>query len=367
MAPQVLVTPQNTENPYLTLLSDAVRRQGESVDFFNFRVTSSQSLNIALAFPRLVVARTRGARTLNVHWVYMFHLAWAKTIPGLRRLSRWIFLAWLAWAKALGFSVIYTWHDVVPLNPVFDDDRRCRQQMVRFLDGVITITEAAKWAIVEQFAVSPDIISVIPEGAPLVNHDRARLDARAAMGVDTDDVVIGAFGHIDPYKGVDDTLRALEKISSAHPFALRILGEARDPGLARQLMASVTNLSDAGHDAQWNNRRFTDDELTDFLVGVDVVVIAFRYITNSATMRMACAYGKTVIIPDLPALSDTSREAAVWYDANSPTGLRDAISYVLATWPQGRDERAVAAREWANAWSWDDVGAASVTAYRRAR
>lgn len=367
MTPRVLISPQNTENPYLTLLSDAVRHHGESIGYFNFRVTKSQSLNIALAFPRLAWARCRGARTLNVHWVFMFHLAWATSLPGLKHLSRWLFLAWLAWAKLWRLSVIYTWHDVVPLNAVFDDDRRCRQQMVRFLDGVITITPAAKAEIVSQFSVSPDVISVIPEGAPVVNHERSREDARAAMGLRADDIAIGAYGHIDPYKGVDDTLRALSDLSSTHAFALRILGEARDPHLADTLHHDVARIESAGRDARWENRRFTDEELTDFLIGMDIIVIAFRYITNSATMRMACAYGKTVIIPDLPALADTPRDAAVWYDASSPTGLRDAITHVLESWPQGRDARAAAAQGWANAWSWDAVGAATADAYRRAR
>jgi glycosyltransferase involved in cell wall biosynthesis len=367
MSPRVLITPQNTENPYLTLLGDAVRNHGESVGFFNFHVTKSQSLNIALAFPRLAWARCRGARTLNVHWVYMFHLAWATTVPVLRHLSRWLFLSWLAWAKLWGFSVLYTWHDLVPLNAVFDDDHRSRQQMVRFLDGVITITPAAKEAIVEQFAVSPDAISVIPEGAPVVVHQRLREEARAALGLQPGDIAIGSYGHIDPYKGVDHTAQVLEELASRHHFALRILGEAREPRLAHTLAESISRLKADGHDARWDNRRFTDDELADFLIGMDIIVVAFRYITNSATMRMACAYGKTVIIPDLPALVDTPRGAAVWYDASSPTGLRDAIANVLETWPQGRDARAVAAQDWANAWSWDAVGAATADAYRRAR
>ena len=367
MTPRVLIAPQNTENPYLTLLSDAVRHHGESVGFFNFRITGSQSLNIALAFPRLAWARCRGSRTLNVHWVYMFHLAWATTLPIVKHLSRWLFLAWLAWAKLWRFSVIYTWHDVVPLNAVFDDDQLCRQQMVRFLDGVITITPAAKAAIVSQFGVPPELISVIPEGAPVVVRERSREAARAAMGLSGDEIAIGAYGHIDPYKGVDDTAHALINLSKTHHFNFRILGEARDPQLADTLSGTVAALAADGHDTRWENRRFTDDELTDFLIGMDIIVIAFRYITNSATMRMACAYGKTMIIPDLPALADTPRDAAVWYDASSPTGLRDAIANVLETWPQGRDARAAAAQEWANAWSWDAVGAATTTAYRRAR
>jgi glycosyltransferase involved in cell wall biosynthesis len=366
MQPRVLVTPRNVENPYLSLLSESVREQGESIDFFDFRLTSSQSLNILLAFPRLALARLRGTRTVNVHWVYMFHLAWAMNIPLVRRVPRWLFLSWLAWAQLWGLSVIYTWHDVVPLNPVFDDDRLSRRQMVRFLDGVITITAAARDAIVQEFNVPRDIITVVPEGGPIVIA-RPRGEARRHLGIAGDEVTIGAYGHIDPYKGVDVTAQSLIEISADYEFAVRILGHARQSELAETLSAQLATLAQGGHDVAWENRRFTDDELVEFLTGVDIVVIAFRYITNSATMRMACAYGKTVIVPDLPALRDTPRDAVVWYDPHRADGLRDALADVVANWPAGAAHRADAARAWANDWTWSQVGAVTADAYRRAR
>ena len=65
----------------------------------------------------------------------------------------------------MGFTVVYTWHDVVPIVGVFDDDEAGRREMPRHLDGVITITTPRSAMSARRFGVPPELIDGHPREA----------------------------------------------------------------------------------------------------------------------------------------------------------------------------------------------------------
>jgi beta-1,4-mannosyltransferase len=363
---KVLLAPRNEENPYLPHLLDSLRDHGADVEWFESESTRSQTLNALLAPWRLWRRRREGFEILHLHWVYKFAWPSVASIPVLRRLPRYWFVCFLTMARRMGFTVVFTWHDVVPVVRVFDDDLKGRSAMVRHLDGIITITEAARRDVSGRWDVPADRLVVIPEGPPEVLHRLPREVARRRAGVE-ERVLIAAFGHIASYKGLDVLLQAAQHLPADLPVAIRLIGAAPDPEYAAQLAGLVDSLQHGGRDVRWSNRTFTDEELGALLSAADVVAIPFRRITNSATLRFAMAWRAVVVVPRLDSLDDIPDPAAVWFEPDSVDDLADVLERLVRTWPVGADEHREAARRWVTEWTWDAVGAATVRAYEDAR
>jgi glycosyltransferase involved in cell wall biosynthesis len=360
-----LLTPRNEENPYLPQLGDSLRSLGVEVDWFESEATRSQTLNAILAPWELWKRRREGFEILHIHWVYKFAWPSVAHVPLLRRLPRSWFRLFLLLARVMGFAIVFTWHDVVPVVTVFDDDVKGRSDMVRSHDGVITITEAARREVLRRWGTLADRIDVIPEGPPNTANRLPRDEARRRVGVDAGTLISG-FGHIDRYKGYDLLLEAAHQLPDDVSFAIRLVGAAPDPAYAVRLEGLAASLRDGGRDVRWSNRTFTDDELGTLLSATDVVAIPFRWITNSATLRFAMAYGAIVVVPRLDALDDIPDPAAVRFEPGSAEDLARVLEDQLRTWPIGTEERRAAALQWVTEWPWSSVGEATVRAYESA-
>lgn len=361
----VVMAPVNEENPYLPLLRENLAAVGWASVWLKSDLTTSQTLN-ALTIPvELLAHRLRGASILHMHWAYRFGMPWTKGIPLIRRFPRWWFCATTAFARLVGFTFIYTWHDHLPLVPVFEDDEKAFSFLAGRLDGVITITSAARTQVIERWAVDPERVVVIPEGAPTVIDHVTKVQARQALGLG-DAPVIAMFGHVDPYKGFDRMLASLLEVSENIPFAVRMLGRCTDQELLATIEGLLDELATAGRDVVWQNCFFEDGELELLLRSADLSGQPFLWITNSTTMRQSMAYGLTAIVADLPALADVPRDAALFFDHDRRGDLCRVLTQALTE--VGSDEAAARgerARQWATSWSWLEVAEATSAFYEQ--
>ena len=352
----VLIVPENHENPYLDELCQALAAAGVAATQLSMGPTASQTLNTLLLFPRLMWRRLRGARILHLHWTYPFAWRWAAEVPVVRRAARWWFATLLSLARVLGLRVVYTAHNVLPHSAVFDDDRAARSALLRRADEVITLTEAAKARLHDEFGVAEARVTVVPEGAPPVPAPslRARPDRPLAV----------MFGHLDAYKGVDLLLDAA--VETAGAIDVELLGESSDPGYAATLHAGLDRLRASGSQAEWHEHRFSAEELECLLGRATMVVFPFREITNSTSLRVAMAHRVPCVLPTLPALAGVPWGAAFWCAPDDVDDLARAMCTVLASDDGGRATVSDTAVDWMAQWSWARVGAATREVYERA-
>ncbi len=363
--PKVLMTPKNEENPYLPLLRQALREVGVVSDWLAMEWTPSQTLN-TLVFPaELLLGRFRGFNVLHLHWVYRFAWNWARHLPLVRRLPRWWFGSALWFASAIGFRVVYTSHEPLPLAPIFDDDVAGRRPLLNRSRAVITITNDAKRRLCEMFSLDSDLVEVIPEGAPVAGPAPKCEDARQRLDVSIATPLIVMFGHLDPYKGVDLLLEAAIDLPSAMELAIRLLGDTADPQYANRISGLVERLQEQGRDVRWERGAFSDDDLEALLAAADLVAIPFRWITNSTSLRVAMSRRVPVLVPGLTELGDIPAEAVFRYDHTTKTGLRDAVAAALCAPPEEVAARVAAAYAWTTAWTWQDVASATKAIYER--
>jgi len=365
LVPKILMTPKNEENPYLPLLRQALSEVGVISDWLTMKWTPSQTLN-TLVFPaELVLGRLRGFNVLHLHWVYSFRWNWTRRLPLVRRLPRWWFGFILWFASVIGFRMVYTSHEPLPLVPAFDDDVAGRRPLFKRSRAVITITEDAKRRLCEMFGLGSDLVEVIPEGAPMVGPAPKREDARQELGVSMATPLVVMFGHLDPYKGVDLLLEAAIDLPRAAELAIRLLGDTANLQYASRLSGLVERLQRQGRDVRWERGVFSADDLEVLLVAADLVAIPFRFITNSTSLRVAMSRRVPVLVPGLPELADVPAEAVFRYDHTTKTGLRDALAAALCASPEEVAARVVAAYAWTTAWTWHDVAIATKAIYER--
>jgi len=359
----VVMTPVNVENPYLPLLQRSLGKVDWSSVWLANDLTKSQTLNSLLVPFALLQHRFRGARVLHMHWAYNFHWAWAKGLPLIQRIPRYWFWTTIVFSKMIGFSFVYTWHDHLPLTPIFDDDLKAFTFVARQVDTAITITEAARERLIEEWGIDPSIVYVIPEGAPEVASSPTREEARQNLDVRYAPL-IASFGNVDPYKGIDLLLQAALTLPNSLEFAIRILGVCRNREYSEFIESLIRELQLKNRDVHWSNRHFEDSELTTLLAGADLAVMPFRWITNSTTMRMSMAYGLVTVLPNLPELSDVPRDAAIFFDQSDPRALATTIETAIGEIATVNTSRIVStAQSWVNSWTWLEVAQATAGVY----
>ena len=365
-SPRVLLTPRNEENPYLPLLKRSLEDVGVRIEWLRVEVTGSQTCNALLLPVELVRERLRGFNIIHLQWAYNFAWLWTRRLPAVRRLPRWWFAFILWFAEAIGYRIVYTSHEPLPLSPVFDDDIAGRRPIFGRASGIITITEAAKRQLAGEFGVSPERLQVIPEGAPTVVGGITRDDARGRLGIARDTPLVVMFGRLDPYKGVDVLLRAVLELPGEIRLAVRLLGLAANEAFAERIEELLAAVCATGRDARWDRGAFSDEDLEVLLAAADLFAAPFQWISNSGSMRATMAHEVPVVVPDLPELADVPEDGVYRYDRTAPDGLREVLARALRARPEERAARVSAAREWVTGWTWHEVAVATASVYERA-
>lgn len=338
---KVLAIPRDP-TPYLELLYQALRRRGDEVRYAA-TLTPSRSLNLLLLPCELAAMRLKGYRIFHLHWTFGFTFPIPVARPSIKRLSRLWFTVILHIARALGFGVVWTAHNVLPHDPVFDDDIRARRTLVRNCDLVIAHSAEALDGLA-RLGATPRASVIIPHG-PISPPEVAQLPLPAA----TDSRTILFVGRIAAYKGVEDLLAALAGWPGAARFV--IAGACPDPDLRARLESAALGLGPA---VQLSIGYVTDDELIGLLAAADALVFPFRSVTTSSSVMLGLAAGRPAIVPDLPAFAGLPDAALIRYPPGVD-GLRDALALVDEMPAAVLHERAIAARAAATLDSWEEI------------
>jgi glycosyltransferase involved in cell wall biosynthesis len=342
-------------NPYQRLLYGECERNGLQVRYVGKLAPLHTPSMIALPF-ELLLWRLVGYRILHVHWVFGFRLPLANRLPAIGRLGRAWFGAMLALAHRLGMTVVWTAHNTLPHEQVFDDDVAARRELLRSSDLVIAHSEAAL-ADLERVVARPRRATVIPPG-PFNLNPRAA-DVRPAGAGRAGPLSLLFFGKVIAYKGVEELLEAVAQLPPG-TVKLRVVGECNDPGLRR----SLQRLAGAGVELRLD-RRVSDEEATDLMGWADAVALPFRRVTTSASALFAMEHGRPLVLPDLPAFSELPDEAVRRYDG-SARGLIAALEDVAAWGPERLAAAGAAAREYTQRFTWAGAADSTMTALEEA-
>ncbi len=342
---RVLALPRDP-NPYQGLLYAQFIRRGHAVRYVG-ELTPSHTLNVLLLPFELAVLRRAGWDTLHIHWVFAFKLAGSERCWIVRRLARAWFTFTLLAARRVGLCVVWTAHNTLPHDRVFDDDLASRRRLTRECALVVahsqaTLAELARLEIVPRRAIV----------APLGTFTPA-VDAATLPTPGSPPRRLLFFGQVAEYKGVEELLTAITRLPRSSAVHLLVAGECRDQRLRSRLADLAAGQTDR---VQLRLERLTDTDLTSVLAQADVVVLPFRRVSTSASALFALGYGRPLVIPDLPALAELPDDAVVRYDG-TVDGLAHAIGQLLQ-WPAERLEATSrAGADYAASLQWDEAAA----------
>jgi glycosyltransferase involved in cell wall biosynthesis len=350
---KVLALPRDP-NPYQRLLYEACAQHGMRVRYVG-DLTPSHTLNLLLLPLELALWRARGWDTLHVHWVFGFRLPGSGRVPGAARLSQLWFRLVLAVSRALGLRVVWTAHNTLPHEPVFDDDAAARRALVGASDLVVTHSSATLSAL-EQIGARPRRSAVIPPGPfhPKVDPDDLRQPGSDESGARR----LLFFGKVIAYKGVEDLLDAACRLPADVDARIVVVGECLDSDLRQRI---ETLAGRVGERVELRLVRVDDDEVTSLMSAADAVVLPFRRVTTSASALLAMEHGRPLVLPDLPAFEDLPDDAVLRYDG-SVDGLAQALADI-ASWDAERLAAAGgASRRYADGLSWTEAAGRTVAA-----
>lgn len=352
----MLVAPHDGP-PYQELLYREIAALGVRV-YYEDGPTTSQTLNIFLSPFVLARRRLSGCRVLHIHWVFQFSLPWAKRAYWARLAMEWWFNVYLWSARALGYSVIWTAHDLLPHESVFANDQRARRRLLKSASAVIALSDATASELGKLGARNVRVIPFATYATPYP-VSLTRDEARASFGFTDGDLVIAMIGRLEPYKGADLLLRALQLLPATSRIKLLLAGTCSDQKycdelsqLARESSSRVVVYF------SW----ITDADLARYYQAADAAAFAFREITNSGSIFLAQSFGLPVVIPDLPNLRDIPEDSAIRVAAD-PTALAETLSRIEQE-PQSYLERTGSAGfAWANRVSWSEAALMTIETY----
>jgi len=148
-------------------------------------------------------------------------------------------------------------------------------------------------------------IATIPHGAWLPAQTNP-LAIRHELGLDESTPVIGAFGHIKPYKRIAESLRAFRRLVKLEPRARMILVGEPHPEFPVDQLIRTLGLRE-------NVRLIGFARIEKFVeyMGACDIILNLRYPTvgeTSGSLQRALGLGKAVIVSDVGSFSELSDE-----------------------------------------------------------
>ena len=278
-----------------------------------------------------------------------------------------ISLAYLTLLRWLGVPVVSTAHVVTP------HERMPLQGAVsgrihRMSDLVIAHSEFDRNRLLEDFAVDPERVAVIPHGEygffDPGGEAPGRAEARRGLGLGPEDEVALFFGYIREYKGLDLLLEAWPAVADARPAArLLVAGDPvrLAPLRRRELETWATRLG-AVH--RFEYIPFSD--VSRYFRAADVLVMPYRHISQSGVLFLALSLGVPVVATRVGGLSEVLRDghSALLVPPESPEALDEALTRVLDD-PELRERLARGGRRVADEHSWTSIAERTETLFAR--
>jgi beta-1,4-mannosyltransferase len=261
--------PGTRDNPYTTLLVDALRKQaGVEVEYFTWKRAIIGSYDV-------------------------LHIQWPESLlrgrNALRRVAALIFCTiLLVRLRVFRTPVVRTAHNLVPHERGSLIERRFLERLDASTSMWITLN-----------AHTP-----VPRGASraLIPHGHYRDWYTASPRSERDRNVL-YFGLIRSYKGVDQLLHAFSEIS-APSFRLRVLGMPSSDDEGARLAAHIQ----AAADVDSTLEHIPDDELAEAISDSELVVLPYRNLHNSGSALLALSLNTPVLVPANDVTRDLQEE-----------------------------------------------------------
>ena len=236
---------------------------------------------------------------------------------------------------ALRKPLVTTLHTILP-QP-HPSHRRALYRIGERSAAVVAMTETAKRLLVHEYGLPEDRVHLIPHGVPpMPPSDRDW--AKAKLGLEGR-TVITTFGLVDPRKGLEYAIRAMQAVAESHPDALYLILGRTHPEFVRaagesyrdELTMLVESLGLSEH-VRFIDRYLAQEDIVAYLRATDVYVTPYvdpNQIT-SGTLAYALGAGKAIVsTPYLHAAEVLAEGRGILVGFRSEQALAEGLNRVL--------------------------------------
>jgi glycosyltransferase involved in cell wall biosynthesis len=236
---------------------------------------------------------------------------------------------------ALTMPLVTTLHSVLP-DPspsVLASVQRIALRSQR----IVVMADRAKSLLIDVYGINDRKVRVIPHGVPPVEPSgRTRMKEQFAL---SDRTIITTFGLVDPRKGLEYMIQAMQTIRRRDPTALYLIVGKTHPELVRRDGESYRNqlwqlVKQGGLEqhVDFVDEYLSQPEIVDYLLASDVYVTPYldpQQIT-SGTLAYALGAGKAIVSTPYPhAVEVLAGERGLLVPFRSETDLAEATLRIL--------------------------------------
>jgi polysaccharide biosynthesis protein PslF len=199
-----------------------------------------------------------------------------------------------------GVPVVTTLHTIRPSPPEFERDVLC--DIVHKSAATVVMARMGAVILMDDYGITPDTIVHIPHGVPVVQRFPRRHFKRQ-LGLEGR-TIISTLGLLDPRKGIEYAIQAMQTVAEQHPEALYLIVGETHPSYRKrfgeqyrnELRAMVKELH-LSNNVRFVNQYLSDRELVDYLQASDIYMTPYldRHQITSGTLAFAVGTGKAVV------------------------------------------------------------------------
>ena len=265
----------------------AIKRNLKSKPFFIIKYNTYQETTASLGAV-IAVLKENKIDILNIH------------VGTIARETAYFLISLVAVCKSMGLKIFYTFHDVEPFE-VYTGGEELLRTFYNLCDFATVGGENEFKKLVENYAFDRKKLRIAPHGIYKIFdfHKYNQVSSRRHLGIPADAQVLLNFGIYRPYKGFDDTIKAMPAILEENPKAFLYISS----GL--RLFKNIDNLKKLVHDLKLEknvkfNFEFVDStEIEPIFKAADVVILPYKQVSQSGILNIAYYFNKPMIISNL--------------------------------------------------------------------
>lgn len=237
------------------------------------------------------------------------------------------FLLELLVARAVGVTVVWTVHNLEGHESPFPRAELVFRHLAsRLCDSIIVHCDTAGETVAERYRLPSHVrahITTVPHGnyLPRYPDEVTRETARAELDLASDERVFLFFGHIRPYKNVDELIRVFRRLDP-DGVTLLIVGNPLDDDIERRISGLC-----AGDSRIRTRLEFVPDEDVQYYFrAADVVVLPFEESLTSGSVILGMTFARPVVAPKVGCVRELlDQQGGFPYDPEDPDGLIRAL------------------------------------------
>jgi len=352
---QVLMMPDfRPDNPYQTLLSEALLAHSVEVDF-------PKGYRRVLPLRRALQQSDQGYDLLHLHWTTPYLKGESF---GVRLFYSVKFLIDICFVRLANVQVVWTIHNLISHEADFPRLELWFYRMLAWLaNGVVVHHQQAKQDVAECYGVSSEKVQVIPHGHYRTAYGQKveRSLARKKIGLPTNVKLYLHFGMLRPYKGIESLLSVWKREWVQSDAMLLIVGKPMNDAYLDNLNEMTGSLGNV----VLRSGYVDDADIPLYFSAADVVVLPFEKVLTSGSLLLAMSYDLPVIAPRIGSIPETllGADDLLYCAKEGQAGLAKALRKSKDNL-RGYEERVVSA---CDRLEWSHIGAKTHQTYQMAK